>query len=606
MASNVDERLINDNEEQFILKKDQSFDKLIYIRLKNNFCRLILICLVIVIIGLFIQEILNIKRMYNCSEKGAYNKMVVVADSPTCSMMGCEILQKNGNFIDAAVVTVLCTGLFNKHSTGIGGGGFAVVFHKGRANISYDFRETVPNYTSVNYNRTLINLGALSIGIPGKVRGLYEIWKKHGKLRWEFLIQNIIDLNKRGIEVNKPLSVAINSLTFSEALELKLNKDEHSVFELGDIIKDFQLTKFFEVLKTDPMSFYNGSVSRNISMEICDIIKLVNKTECYKIWNDDLMNYKVIEKPLLQIPIFKNHTFLIMISPSGSISLAMILLILEKCKSHFGKDIYEINQAHIFVEAMKHSYAWQFRTGDPFGAQNISYINNFEKALKDNYAEFICSNKILLNQTFNVDYYDETYDDGVSRDSTGTSHVSIVDADGNAISITTSINRWFGSKIRSPNYGFIYNNHNADFFLRNEVMNNSKFVNNFIEAGRKPLSFMSPIIAIDKNNDVQLVIGASGGTRIVSTLAKFIHDIYNNIPLVQVADSPRLHHQLIPNVVNFEDKYPIDKITMDFLESKGHKVMSSSLFSSVQAIFRDKQLLNASTDPRKPSITFGY
>ncbi|XP_068748177.1 glutathione hydrolase 1 proenzyme-like [Montipora capricornis] len=542
------------------------------------------------------------------SAGGPYYKHAVATDTKKCSEIGYDTLNAGGSAVDAAIAAMFCLGVINMHSSGIGGGGVMLVYNRSAREASViDFRETapatVPNFTPNATGVEESKFGGLAIAVPGEVRGMYKASQKYGRLPWRKLVEPSIRLARDGFEISAAVDDALkttpNILEYIRKdpglRELLLDK-EGNPYRQGQIIRNEQYAKTLEILQNDPESFYNGSLAKNIARDMSHINSKVSPK--------DLRQYEAVTRKPLKGELL-NMTMFLTPPPSSGAVLALILNILKGYKMT-PADLDGVNASvltyHRIIEAFKFGYAWRSQLGDPAFNENINKVamEMIDQKLGDSLRQRIQDN----STHHNVSYYARFY----SHADYGTTHVSVLAENGDAVAVTTSINFRFGCRYRSTDTGIIYNNDMADFDIPGyevvEPISPSPF--NFPDPGKRPFSSMSPTILTDNKGDVQLVIGASGGKRITTAVSLVLmNKLWFGKSLSEAVDQKRLHNHLVPDqdvTIEEKERYRLDEEIVEGLEALGHNVQVGSVtqFAVVQAVYRKgKGGIYAKSDPRK-------
>ncbi|KAI3701419.1 hypothetical protein L6452_26478 [Arctium lappa] len=501
---------------------------------------------------------------------------VVAADDARCSEIGASVLKDGGHAVDAAVAVALCGGVVNPMASGIGGGGFMVVRSADTSQTqAFDFRETAPASASQNmYQNNLDNKynGALAMGVPGEIAGLYEAWSKYGRRPWKTLFQPAIRLAKDGFSVAPYLA---NSLSSNVATIMKDPGLQHvyapngKLLQSGETCYNHRLGLSLEAIaEGGPEAFYNGAIGEKLISDV--------KSAGGILTMDDLRNYEVKVTDAVAVNTM-GFTILGMPPPStGTLGLAMVLNILNGYENTNGaKGALGL---HRFIEALKHMFAYRMNLGDP-DFVDISKIES--NMLSPSFAEKV-RERIFDNTTFPSEYYLPRWSQIQDQ---GTSHFCIVDADRNALSLTTTVNFPFGGGVLSPATGILLNNEMADFSVPTEVSPDSlpPSPTNFIRPNKRPISSMTPIIVV-KDDQLAGVIGGSGGLYIIPAVIQvFLNHFVLGMEPLDAVQSPRVYHKLMPNVVYYEnwtmiggDHIELSDYRKQFLKERGHVLESKA------------------------------
>ncbi|CAI1595047.1 hypothetical protein SEUBUCD646_0L03470 [Saccharomyces eubayanus] len=528
----------------------------------------------------------------------------ISSDLEICSNLTInEVLLKfpGSNAADAAVTQALCKGMVNFFNSGIGGGGYVVFSGKSDDDhLSIDFREKAPagSHKHMFENCSLCSkIGGLAVGVPGELMGLYRLYEERGsgQVGWYDLIEPVAKLGSGGWQIDEVLGASLRLyedvfLTLKEDWSFVLNSTQNGVGKKGDWIKRPMLANMLMELA------HNGSVAPFYDPNHWIAKSMVSTIEKYNgIMNlDDVASYDVhVTKPLsTQIRKGVNYipdndmTVLTSSGSSSGAALLSALKIMDNFHNQEGGDYVEENTYQL-LESMKWMASARSRLGDYEGEtlpKHIKEVLDPEWALKA--VESIRSNsldgkfKTLENWTL----YDPAYE---INNPHGTAHFSIVDSQGNAVSLTTTVNLLFGSLVHDPKTGVIFNNEMDDFaqFNTSNSFELAPSIYNFPEPGKRPLSSTAPTIVLSELGIPDLVVGASGGSRITtSVLQAIVRTYWYKMPILETVAYPRMHHQLLPDHVEVESFPMVGKSTLRTLKEMGYTMKEVFPKSVVNAV----------------------
>jgi gamma-glutamyltranspeptidase/glutathione hydrolase len=524
------------------------------------------------------------------------HRMLVTGPSPYSIQIVKDISAKGGNVVDALVAAALELGVTHPYYASLGGGGFALV-KMGHEKTALDFREMAPTsanpetYKGKDPKASLT--GGLAVGVPGVAAGLYELHKKYGKLKWARVVEPAIRLAEDGFEVSGEWSFLVNrnhDRFTKDGQQIFFSAKNAEPLRPGDRFRQPALAKFLKrYAKEGAKAFYQGPAAK-------EIVDLVNQTGGVYT-KEDLANYKVRWlKPLATT--FMGYDVTLMPPPSsGGIVIAQALRLTEKTKLAEKTQPLSVGEYHGLIEIEKLSYRNRIALGDPDFAKNP--IDELMKEVNlDHFAAMIKPDKAIPSASL-LSPEEKKIIENAKQEKPETTHISVMDTDGNTVAMTVTLNGDFGSGLVTKS-GIALNNEMDDFTTHPGKPNMFGLIQgeaNVVRAGARPLSSMSPTI-VEKEGQTVLSLGAPGGPRIISAVFQVIYRTLARGLDVDVAiQTPRVHHQFLPDVVKTDaNKLPPESIAG--LKALGHQVEFSST-AKVYAIQRAKDgTLSAAADAR--------
>ena len=531
----------------------------------------------------------------------AKNAMIVSAREEA-SKIGLEILKKGGNAFDAMMATELALAVSFPSAGNIGGGGFMVYRMSDGAIGALDYRERAPikskhnMYLDKNDNivEGLSMIGALSIGVPGTIAGIFEAHERFGSLEIEEIISPVIDLAKNGFVIteNQQERINENRKYFQLVNKSKILFDDS--FKKNDTVKNLKLAATLErIMVNGKNEFYHGETGKKL-------VQFINQNGGI-FTLEDLKIYK----PIWRDPITFNYDGLKIISmsppSSGGICINQIMTMIEPYNlKSYGHN--SINYIKLLVEAERRSFADRSHfLGDPdfisIPTKILTNKNYLENRMVDfSFEEPTDSNKI-------------GYGDILIPESSETTHYSIVDQFGNAIAVTTTLNGTFGSKLFSDELGFFLNNEMDDFSTKPGFPNMYGLIGgeaNKIEPKKRMLSSMSPTI-VEKDGELYMTLGTPGGSTIITSVVQTILNVHEfEMTMNEAVNSPRFHHQWKPDSIRIElDYFDIDVI--EALLKSGYRLNDKGTIGRVDGILiRDDKMLEGGADKRGDDTALGF
>ncbi|KAI9146030.1 gamma-glutamyltranspeptidase [Paraphysoderma sedebokerense] len=528
-----------------------------------------------------------------------YTTAAVATEVDVCSTMGKDIMQIGGNAVDSAIASALCIGSINSFSSGIGGGGFMLIRTQKGLVEAIDFRETAPTgSTEEPYLKDpmLAQVGALSVGVPGEIRGFELAHKRHGKLPWKELFKPVVDLNRQGFRATKALvsklkvyeEEILRSSTWSEVFA-----PEGRLVKEGEIVQRKTFANTLELIATSGADvFYKGPIAEAIVKQV--------QSEGGTMTMDDMRSYRAILRPPV-VAWYKGRKVMSVPPPASGAVLASILNTLEGYDMKVdGKN--EVN-VHRIVESMRFGFARRSELGDP------SFVNIRKRVQEIISKDFAAATRFNISDehTLKPEEYGAKYENSESH---GTTHLSVVDKDNNAVALTSTVNLWFGSRMMNPETGIILNDQIDDFSIRgsSNAFGLPPSPMNYIKPGKRPMSSTVPTI-VEYNGQFELAIGGSGGSRIITGVLNSILNHYDfSMSLEKAITEPRLHDQLYPNKCEVEFGFP--KHLVDGLKERKHnlELLPIGRYESVvQGVRRlNDGTVEAVSDYRKGGLPDGY
>lgn len=529
---------------------------------------------------------------------------MVVAAHPLAAQAGADILARGGNAVDAAVAVALALAVCEPYSSGLGGGGFLVTFNSATGQVAaLDARETAP--LSAHRDMYLVNgrpdadlscYGPRSVAVPGLVRGLWELHEKAGSLPWADLVEPARILAAEGFPVSPMLRDRIASA------EPQFNHAARTIFLPGGVVPAVgyllvqpDLAGTLAALAVQgPGAFYTGPVARALAAAASDDgqgLTLADLADYRPRWRDPIQGR------------YRGLTIVSMPPPSsGGVVLVQMLNILEGFdlrSAGFGSAA----AIHPLTEAMKFAYADRslYLGDDDFVPVPVARL--LSRARADSLRGLIDPQRA----------YPENFIVGAPLDpheSSETTHLSVVDAQGNAVAATLTINLTFGSGLVAGGTGVVLNDEMDDFVAAPGLPNAFGLVGgeaNSIAPGKRPLSSMTPTIIL-QDGKVRMVTGAPGGSRIITTtLQTIVNVIDHDMDARQAVAAPRIHHQWFPALLYFE-RFGLSPDTARLLESMGHHPTPRGFMCNAQIIVVDPTtgIRSGASDPRGMGTAVGF
>ncbi len=523
---------------------------------------------ILIIAGLIFGCSEQDKKLSN-KEKPKFEAAIsTVSDEAT--KVGSDILKDGGNAFDAAIATHFTLAVTYPQAGNLGGGGFTVYHDQYKESFCLDFREKAPGNASedmyLDEDGNVIGgkslYGALAAGVPGSIAGMWELHEKKGTKTWKELLQPAIDFAKNGFIISKEEAFNLNRY---QADFKAYNKDSipfiKKEWKAGDTLFQPVLAKTLQLIADSGMDvFYTGILGKKFVQDVQANDGIIEES--------DLVKYSAAFREPVKGN-FRGYEIVSM-PPSSSGGIALVQLMNGASKypiRSWGQNSWK--SIHLYTELMRRVYADRTTfLGDP-----EFYPVPTEKLVDPNY---------LHKRFIAIDINEKTNSEDIQAgkasriESYETTHYSVLDKWGNAVSTTTTLNGNYGSKVWLPSVGFFLNNEMDDFSVKNGVANQFGLLGgkaNSIEPDKRMLSSMTPTIVLKENKPVMIVGTPGGSTIITSVFQTVINYLEYDMTLQEAIDAPRMHHQWQPDVIVLEDGL-FPQTTIDSLEAIGHKIVS--------------------------------
>ena len=527
---------------------------------------------------------------------------MVVSARKEASEIGLMMMKMGGNAFDAMIATELALAVVYPSAGNLGGGGFMVYRLNDGSVGSLDYREKAPIKATenmfLNEKNEIIpkssTYGALSIGIPGTVAGIFSVHEKFGSLPIEEIFKPVILLAERGYEINDQQSKRFKRHLNEIKKINKINSIYSKEYKAGDTIKNIQLANLLSrIMLNGPDEFYKGESSKKL-------VKFL-KSNGSIISADDLEKYNAVWRTPI---IFQYDDLKIISMPppsSGGICINQIMKIIEP---------YDLNELghnstdyiKLLVESFKRSYGDRAKfLGDPdFNEIPYNKITDYNY-LKKKMELFSFEKPTPVNEIYSINLD--------LNESMETTHYSIIDPLGNSVSATTTLNSSFGSKLFCDELGIFLNNQMDDFAIKPGYPNIYGLIGgkiNKIKAEKRMLSSMSPTI-IEKNNNFYMALGTPGGSTIITSVIQTILNVHEfNMNMEESVNSPRFHHQLFPDLIKIEKEKFNDTVLVE-LENDGYNLEFVNPYGRVDGILAlDCGCLDGGSDNRGNDYAIGF
>jgi len=525
---------------------------------------------------------------------------MVVSANPIASEVGRNILQRGGNAVDAAVAVGFALAVVHPSAGNIGGGGFMIIRTRDGQVQALDYRETAPGratrdmYVNHRGNPTDLSLtGALAAGVPGAVAGLVEAQRRYGKLPLRAVVDPAVALARDGFVIDSARSHGIDEarerLYLFSASRTQFLPNGHAP-PTGSRFRQPALARTLLAIRDrGAAGFYTGRTADLIVAEMARSGGLIS----YR----DLAGYQAIWRDPITIK-YRGYTIYSMPpASSGGVTLAEILGIMEG----FGPlpSFGSAALMHREAEAMRRAFMDRnVLLGDP------AFVPvPLARLLSPEHADSLRRQIDTLRATPTPKF------ESAARQGTSTTHYSVVDADGNAVSTTTTLNNGFGSALTVTGAGFLLNDEMDDFATAPGKPNMYGLVQgeaNAIQPGKRMLSAMAPTVVLDPAGKLFMVLGTPGGPRIISMVYHVISNVIDHrMSLADAVAAPRLHHQALPDTIRVE-RDGFSAAALDALRKLGHQVVEGTPWGAIDAIIRTSRGWQGVSDPRAAGGPAGY
>ena len=521
---------------------------------------------------------------------------MVASDAPLASLAGVEILKAGGNAADAAVAVGFALAVVYPEAGNLGGGGFALVRMADGRVASLDYREVAPlagtrNMFLDDSGRVTqkSTIGPLASGVPGSVAGLVGLHQRFGVLPLARVMAPAIRLADQGFVVDSQLAGSLSRHTrligqFAGAAVFLPNGE---ALAYGTTLRQPALARTLRTIADSSLAFYTGALARDVAADLQAAGSIITA--------EDLAKYKAMWRDPLR-GTYRGHTVITMPPPASGVIVLETLNILEGFAPlpAFGT----ARQAHLVASALQRAFADRnAKVADPaFAKVPVAELQDKSYAAK-------------LRATIGARATPTATLASPVNEGSQTTHYAVVDAAGNVVSTTTTINDLYGSGVYLPTVGFFMNDEMDDFAARPGFPNGFGVVQgeqNAIQPGKRMLSSMSPTIVVDRFGQPLLILGARGGPRIISAVTQTIVNVLDHrMSIADAVNAPRVHHQSLPDSLAYERDLA-SQTPLDSLAALGYALKSMANIASVNAILRTPAGWVGHSDPRSGGKPAGY
>ena len=542
-------------------------------------------------------------------EPEGYSQGLVVSAHPLASDAGVAMLQQGGNAVDAAVASTFAISVVEPFSAGIGGGGFLLLYDAATGEVrSLDFRERAPQAaTETMYldesgepqSRASLD-GHQAVGVPGTVAGLYEVHQRYGNLPWQTVIEPALRLAEDGFVVHQRFVDAVErrqEVLLANPAAREVFTREGAFYQVGDHWRQPQLGQTLRRLAEEPGDFYEGEIAEAIAADMAAFGGLVTEqdlAEYEPIWRDPLCGE------------FREFEVCAMGPPSsGGVHLLQILNLIGD-RPLAAVRLNHPDTVHFLAEAMRIAYADRAEyLGDPDFVEvpvealtSAAYAQYRRPQIDEEQATPSSQvTAVEASQLRNL------------RESAETSHLTVVDGDRNAVSLTFTVNGGFGAGVVAEGTGILLNNEMDDFAIAPGVANLYGLVGgeaNAIAPGKTPLSSMTPTIVL-QDNQLRMALGSPGGSTIITTVLQVLLNVLvYELDVAAAIAAPRFHHQWLPDRLILQEA-GFTPETVETLRQRGHAIEQWQGWGNANAIVvQPDQTLAGAADPRGDGAALGW
>ena len=535
-----------------------------------------------------------------------YENGVVSSTDKHASAAGLEMLQRGGNAVDAAIAVQFALAVTAPHAGNIGGGGFMMIHLEDGTVRALDFRETAPARATRDmfldedgeYIPERSRVGGLASGVPGTVDGMINALERHGTLPLEIILQPAINLALEGFPISHQLAEILNlrteELSLFEGSKAVFVRSDGREWRAGDRLIQRELGETLQrIARQGRNGFYSGVTARLIVQEMERTGGIITLR--------DLRNYKSVWREPVKGEFNGYDIYMLPPPSSGGLVVRQILGMIgdiDTTQTQFNSAEY----IHLLTESMRRSFADRnYYLGDPDFVDIPAKELVSDSYLKSRMNDF---NPVQATSSEDISEGDIT----ISEQTDETTHFSVIDRNGNAVSVTTTINGWFGNYVTVTGAGFLLNNEMDDFSAKPGEPNMFGLIGaeaNAIEPNKRMLSSMTPLIAA-KDGKVRFIAGGAGGPRIITaTLQNFLNIVLYGMNIQESISAPRFHHQWLPDQIYFEPWFSPD--TKALLKAKGHTVTTMPNIGRTHNVYIDEEGKRfGAADPRGYGTVKGY